>query len=305
MIYRSPAKINLTLDVLSRRRDGFHNLQSVVHCIGLYDELRFEFGVGHQFSLLCNDNQLTTDDNLCLKAARLWFEYIDSHYIPIVYMANWRPAHITLEKHIPMGAGLGGGSANAAATLMALNELYRSHLDEKVLHHLGAKIGADVPLFLKGGCVLMEGIGDRLSTLPTLEGAVVLIVPPQHASTPAVYRRFDELNAVTKKSTSALLEAIRRKNLSAAAHCLGNDLRFAAKDLGIDVELPSYLLKKYGALGAQMSGSGAASFGLFETLSAAQSAARTIRVDADLRDNYRVLVAPLIATGIEKIKANR
>ncbi len=301
LIYRSPAKINLSLDVTGLRADGYHELQSVVHCIGLYDELRFEASDAESFSLSCNVPELAADDNLCLKAARAWFDYIDRHSVPIVGMADWHPAHISLSKNIPTGAGLGGGSANAAATLLALDDFYRSHLDEKILHQLAAKLGADVSLFLKGGCVLMEGIGERLSTLPPLEGAVVLLIPDQHASTPAVYGRFDEMNQSTKRSTPALIEAIRGKNLAAAATCLGNDLQSAAQALGIDVELPGFLLKKHGALGAQMSGSGAASFGLFENEAKAQSAAQKICEDAALHDGYQVLVAPLLAGGIEKL----
>jgi 4-diphosphocytidyl-2-C-methyl-D-erythritol kinase len=295
MIYRSPAKINLSLDVLARRADGYHELQSVAHCIGLCDTLSFDFGVGLGFSLRCNVTELMGDDNLCLKAACAWHDAAQ----PVLYQ-RFGGVRITLEKSIPSGAGLGGGSGNAAATLVAMNTFFDDVLSEEQLHAVAAGLGADVPLFLRGGCALMEGVGERLSTLPTQGGAAVVIVPDQHASTPAVYRRFDELGTPSQRSTPALLAAMKQ-NYAAAATCLGNDLRAAAESLGVDVARPVSLLLRHGALGAQMSGSGAASFGLFATEEEAESAAQKIRDDATLPATYQVFFAPLIAGGIERV----
>jgi 4-diphosphocytidyl-2-C-methyl-D-erythritol kinase len=237
------------------------------------------------------------DDNLCLMAARAWHEAAQ----PMLHQ-RFGGVRITLEKTIPSGAGLGGGSSNAATTLVALNTFFDDVLSDEQLHAIAANLGADVPLFLRGGCALMEGIGERLSTLPSLPGAVVVIVPDQHASTPGVYRRFDELGAPSQRSTPALLGAMSQ-GLTAAATCLGNDLRAPAESLGIDVARPVALLSKYGALGAQMSGSGAASFGLFAAEAQAENAAQEIRADARLPATYQVFAAPLIASGIARLVA--
>jgi 4-diphosphocytidyl-2-C-methyl-D-erythritol kinase len=301
LIYRSPAKINLSLDILRVRPDGYHELQSVVHCIGLYDVLKFEFLCDENplLQFHCNDVNLETDDNLCLRAVREYVKAWETHS----GLRGWSGVRITLRKNIPMGAGLGGGSGNAATTLRALAERFEHSLDETQIHRVATKLGADVPLFLKGGCVLMEGIGEKLSVLPALEGAVVIVVPDQHASTPEVYRRFDEINEPSRASTPALLETMGAGNISTVAHSVGNDLQRAAQSLGIDVELPIHLLKKYGAMGAQMSGSGAASFGLFRNHAAAQHAVENMRGDGSLPENYKVFVAPLVVGGVGKIES--
>ena len=153
MFYRSPAKINLSLDVLSRRDDGYHELQSVTHCIGLFDTLGLDFSGSPGLSFRCSDPALGGDDNLCLQAARAWLQATQLLAGKRRYFPGIR---LTLDKKIPIGAGLGGGSGNAAATLLALNDYFDAPLDEMQLHELGARLGADVPLFLRGGCTLLE-----------------------------------------------------------------------------------------------------------------------------------------------------
>ena len=297
LIFRSPAKINLSLDILARRVDGYHELQSVVHTIGVFDTISLDMTGSAGLSFRCSDPNLSGDDNLCLKAARAWFQAAKSLEGKRSYFPGVR---ITLDKKIPVGAGLGGGSGNAAATLLALNEYSDSPLHESQLHEIAATLGADVPLFLKGGCALMEGIGERLSALPSLDGWTVLICPDQHASTPEVYRRFDELNTDSHRSTRAILQAVRAHDLNQVGANLNNDLQIAAQSLGIDTQLPIQLLEKHGAIGACLSGSGAASFGLFADQSAARAAEMKIHDDADFPENYRVLSAPLLAAGCER-----
>lgn len=297
LVFRSPAKINLSLDILARRDDGYHELQSVVHTIGLYDTVSLDMTGSAGLSFRCSDPALSGDDNLCLKAARAWFQTSKSLEGKRSYFPGVR---ITLDKKIPVGAGLGGGSSNAAATLLALNEQADSPLDEGQLLEIAASLGADVPLFLKGGCALMEGVGERLSPLPALNGSVVLICPDQHASTPAVYRRFDELDADSFRSTPAMLQAVRAGDLKAVGENLKNDLQLSAQSLGIDTELPIKFLKKHGTIGTCLSGSGAASFGLFASQNEAREAESKINADVDLPANYRVFVAPLIGEGCER-----
>lgn len=300
LVYRSPAKINLSLDILARREDGYHELQSVVHCIGLFDTISLDMTGSAGLSFRCSDPNLGGDDNLCLQAARAWFQAAKSLEGKRSYFPGVR---ITLDKKIPVGAGLGGGSGNAAATLLALNEYSDSPLPESQLHEIAATLGADVPLFLKGGCALLEGIGERLSTLPALDGWVVLICPDQHASTPAVYGRFDEMNADSQRSTPAMLEAVRAGDLNLVGAHLKNDLQMAAQALSIDTQLPMKLLKEHGAIGACLSGSGAASFGLFASQNEAGAVEESLKTNEELPANYRVFVAPLIEIGCERAQS--
>ncbi|MEO6907864.1 MAG: 4-(cytidine 5'-diphospho)-2-C-methyl-D-erythritol kinase, partial [Abditibacteriaceae bacterium] len=184
---RSSAKINLTLEVLSRCADGYHLLRSVVHNIGLWDTLYFEFGIGPGFSLRSNWPALMTEDNLCLRAARAWTEAAS-----VKTPQRFAGVRITLNKTIPLGGGLGGGSGNAAATLLALNSHYQDLLELDELEKIALQLGADVPFFLHGGCALMEGIGEKLTPLPTQKAWTVLICPAFPANTAKVFQTFDQ-----------------------------------------------------------------------------------------------------------------
>jgi len=297
---RSCAKVNLTLDVLSRREDGYHELQSIVHSIGLWDTMSLEPDT--HFSLSCNVPSLESDDNLCLKAGRLWLETAQD------YAPRLHGARIVLDKQIPFGAGLGGGSGNAAAILLALNALYRVRLPDKVLWSLATRLGADVPFFLRGGCALMEGIGDKLTPLPNLEGWLVLVQPPQPLSTPQIYRRWDELELPSARATSSLqstLMAQSRPDLSYIGPKLRNDLRHAAQAEGVDVTTIIELLKREGALGAEMTGSGSAVFGLFEREESARDVAKQMRWESAAQSHnqghheWRVWVAPFCGQGVQ------
>ncbi len=286
---QSSAKINLTLDVLSRRSDGYHALQSVIHTIGLWDTLTFDFQP--EFEITCNLKHLANEDNLCWKALRLWREAAEK-----LGQNKFNGVQIHVEKRIPMGAGLGGGSGNAAATLLALNRHCQNLLDEKSLHLVAAKVGADVPLFLEGGCALMEGIGEKLSPLPDLSGWIVVVQPPQKLSTPAVFRAWDEVCLVktpVSAHTPRMLDCLRSGDLTQAAKVLGNDLTPAAQHLGLDIGQLKNLLLEHGALGAEMTGSGSAVFGIFDSENAARKAVSHLENQRDKLNLEFVAAIPL------------
>lgn len=267
----SSAKINLTLDVLSRRDDGYHELRSVVHTVGLWDTLHFDFD-GEGFAVECVDARLTGADNLILKAARAWSEAAEKNGHPAL-----RSLRVVLEKNIPLGAGMGGGSGNAAATLLALNSQHGDLLSPAELLEVAAKIGADVPLFLQGGCLLMEGIGEKLTALPSLGGWLVILQGPTVCSTPEIFRAWDALAVESGRASEAMLAGAL--NLNYVAATLGNDLTLAAQAAGFDVTPLRELLLERGALGAQMTGSGSAVFGIF----AHEIYARAVAKDLDDR----------------------
>ncbi len=318
LVVYSAAKVNLTLDVLSRRRDGYHELQSVVHAVGLWDRLRFDFEANHNhktaITVGCNRAELVDENNLCLKAARAWLEAAQGkgHTHPVY-------CHIELEKHIPFGAGLGGGSGNAAATLLAFNRQHRDVLNESELMRAAAKIGADVPFFLRGGAALMEGIGDRLSPLPALDGWLVIVQSSQTLSTPAVYGAWDAMNEESQRATPQMLEAlgdtdlrgtgltledltrtslqrvdVAPPHLKSVACALGNDLERAAQKILPELRPMAAMLRAQGALGAQMTGSGSAVFGLFENERQAREAATAIRARHEREDS--TLRLPVVET---------
>ncbi len=163
-IFKAYAKINLSLAVTGKRDDGYHTLSSVVQSVSLADELEITTGIGAlRFS--CSNKNIKTEDNLCFMAAKLFFE-----------SAGIAPdAEIVLRKNIPVTAGLGGGSTDAGTLLSALNRLYGRPLDKDTLYKIGLKLGADVPVCMAGGTVLMEGIGERLTRLPDLPDCHIVI----------------------------------------------------------------------------------------------------------------------------------
>jgi 4-diphosphocytidyl-2-C-methyl-D-erythritol kinase len=164
--YLAPAKINLVLEVLAKRKDGYHEIRSLMQTVSLCDVLSFE--LAEEISLECTEPSLQTSDNLVAKAAELLKEVTDCQ----------KGVKIRLEKRIPMGAGLGGGSSDAATTLLALNQLWELGLAISDLAQLAARLGSDVPFFIYKGTALVEGRGEKVTPLPSVTGWFVLLVPP-------------------------------------------------------------------------------------------------------------------------------
>jgi 4-diphosphocytidyl-2-C-methyl-D-erythritol kinase len=288
LVCRSSAKINLTLEVLSRRADGYHLLRSVVHSIGLWDTLYFEFGIGPGFSLRSNWPALMTEDNLCLQAARAWTEAAGAKT-----PQRFGGVRITLNKTIPLGGGLGGGSGNAAATLLALNNHYQNLLERQELENIALQLGADVPFFLQGGCALMEGIGEKLTPLPAQKAWAVLICPPFHANTAKVFQAFDDSDQAEKSSSTSndLKNALEAGQIKSIGSLLQNDLIKAATNHLFDPAQTIKVLLEYGAIGASMSGSGSTVFGLYKGKKQAQDARSKIAEALD--EDFMVYAVPL------------
>jgi 4-diphosphocytidyl-2-C-methyl-D-erythritol kinase len=173
----APAKLNLFLHITGRRPDGYHNLQTLFQLLDYGDELSFTPDAGTLVSFSCNNAQLETDSNLVLKAARL---LQSSQVIK-------RGCHIHLNKKLPMGGGVGGGSSDAATTLLALNELWGCGLSELQLQHLGMQLGADVPVFLHGHTAWAEGVGEKLQNMVLPEAWFVVITPDCQVATAQIF----------------------------------------------------------------------------------------------------------------------
>ena len=266
-----PAKVNLSLDVVERRPDGYHNLETIMHTVNLRDKLTLTMEESEQLSAtLHTDNSLipTSDDNLCIKAAKAFFE------------ASGKTAKLTieLEKNIPVGAGLGGGSSDAAATLVGLNKLFDEPLSADDLCQIAATLGADVPFFIQGGCTLATGIGEILSPLPKLNDVIFVIAKPDYGiSTPYVYKNLVLDENTKHPNTKAVIDAIEKNDIHALGKEAMNVLETVVEKEYSEIGQYKTLMQEMGSIYALMSGSGSSVFGVFDDLSLAQKCAEKLK----------------------------
>ena len=283
------AKINLGLDVLGRRENGYHDVRMVMQSIYLYDEVRIEKAEPEEISVISNLSFLPTGEgNIAYKAAKLLkddFQIKDG-------------IKITLNKHIPVAAGLAGGSSNAAAVLFGMNRMFRLGLSQKELMERGVKLGADVPYCIMRGTVLAEGIGEELSVLPPMPKCTVLIAkPPVSVSTKVVYEALDSGNIEKHPDIDGIIEGLRNRDLRQVAASMGNVLEDVTIPMHPVIEDIKNEMKACGALNAMMSGSGPTVFGLFESRAAAREAQRRIR--------EKSLTKQVYVTSIHSVRRNQ
>lgn len=257
------AKVNFTLEVFGRRTDGYHALRSVVMPISLSDTLDIE---------VSDDGEITSDagydDDLCVKAARV-LRNVRMFESSSVRMLG---ARISVKKRIPAGGGLGGGSADAAAVLRALNELWGIGLSREALAEIGAQVGSDVPSLVFNAPVVMEGRGEKISPLSTSTSSLhlVLVNPGVHSSTKEVYAACEGRPLDGENLTARMVEALQAGDLSRIAAALMNDLQPPAVKQHPEIADALVSLKTAGVIGAMMSGSGSSVFGLVENESEAR-----------------------------------
>ena len=246
------AKINLTLDVKNKREDGYHELATIMQTISLCDEV--EVKKADEIIISCsNENVPLGEKNIAYKAAKLFFEKAGIN----------GGADIYIDKKIPMQAGMAGGSTDAAAVLLALNEIYGNIFTENELCEMGAKIGADVPFCILGGTKAAYGIGEKLFDAPKMPSCKIVVVKPDaNVNTGEAYGKIDaKLGQLTHK-TDEMLKALSEKNLRKIGENLSNDFEAVS-----DFEDLSYVkdkMKNFNAYGTLMSGSGSAIYGLFD-----------------------------------------
>jgi 4-diphosphocytidyl-2-C-methyl-D-erythritol kinase len=257
----APAKVNLTLRVVGRRPDGYHDLESVVAGVALCDRLRFEAGEG--LFLTCDDPAIPSgDDNLVLKAARLLREFCGVD----------QGARIYLRKHVPAGRGFGGGSSDAAAALAGLNALWQCGKSSAELACLGARLGSDVPLFFTSPVVVMRGRGERVEPVAARPHWYAALVWPAFGNPTAdVYAAYDRqpMSADGRPGATEILKFMEGPACEAAPF-LVNDLEPAARSLRSDGLSVRTLLERAGAAAVGMTGSGSAYFALTDTLAEAR-----------------------------------
>ena len=264
LLIKAMAKINLSLDVIRRRDDGYHEVRMIMQTVNLYDELEIcekeESGIEvscDRAILPCNEH------NLVYKAAKLLLDRANEQ----------RGIKITLKKRIPIAAGMAGGSTDAAATLVGINTIYNLGFDTKQLQEMGVKIGADVPYCILGGTALSEGIGEILTPLKKAEDCFVVIVKPDiSVSTKFVYENLHVETLSKHPDIDGMIKAIDKKDLLALSGKMENVLETVTIKKYPKIENLKNILKENGALNALMSGSGPTVFGLFTTKDAADKA---------------------------------
>ncbi len=268
---KAPAKINLYLDVLGKRPDGYHDIESIMQTVTLFDIVTVE--KAQEISMTCSDATLPTDEkNLCIKAAKRFFERAGIS----------GGAKIHVEKNIPVSSGLAGGSTDGAATLKALNEIYGYPLAEDELYALGAKLGADVPFCMKGGCVLCRGIGEDMTEIETsAEYSIVIARAGEGVSTPRAYGALDEKygNGLARPfgSSENMIRALSRGDISAVAREMLNTFESVVLPSHREAREAVEYLKNADSPGAMMSGSGPAVFAVFDSRDKAEEAAAKLK----------------------------
>lgn len=269
------AKVNLTLDVLGKRPDGYHDLKSVMQRISLCDEVDLELDTGAPWALDCDQPGVPLDgENLAWRAAEVFFSAVGRECSGL---------HMTIRKRIPSQAGLGGGSADAAAVLRGLNRYYGSPYAPMELADLGAQVGSDVPFCVLGGTALAQGRGERLEVLPPMPDCwIVLCKPDFGSSTPALYRMLDEIAIPRRPQQEAMIQALRGDDLRGVAEQLCNVFECAVAPLHPELEEIQALFRQAGAWGVQMSGSGSAIFGIVDREEAARPILQALS-DGNLR----------------------
>lgn len=272
------AKINLGLDVLGKQEDGYHTVRMVMQTIYLYDEVRLVKKKEPGIEIVTNLSFLPRGEgNIAYKAARLLMDEFGIE----------SGLQISLKKHIPVAAGLAGGSANAAAVLFGMNRMFGLELGMEELMKRGVTLGADVPYCIMRGTVLAEGIGERLSVLPSMPKCTVLIAkPPVSVSTKAVYEALDAKEVTVHPDIYGIIDGLEKRDLKAVADAMGNVLESVTIPMHPVIEDIKNEMKAAGALNAMMSGSGPTVFGLFENRADAKNAQRRIREKALTKQVY-------------------
>jgi 4-diphosphocytidyl-2-C-methyl-D-erythritol kinase len=282
---RAFAKVNYALDVLGLRADGYHEVRTVMQSITLADgiELRCSTG-GFDLSIEPEEVEIGPQERNSTYMAWKALQSLTGKELPV---------EVKLRKEIPAGAGLGGGSADAAAVLVGLNELFGLGLRVDELREIGAGIGADVPFCISGGTALGEGVGEILTPLPAPPAHLLVVAkPPRSADTGEIYRAHDGAETKGISSVEPTVEALRSGSLPALASAVGNDLAPVTRSIVPEVaELERSLLVS-GALGASMSGSGTAVYGIFDD-------AETARIVNDAVDAPFVNVYGPVSSGVE------
>ena len=247
------AKLNLTLDVLGKREDGYHDLKSVMQTVSVRDDIEIDVGTGKAWCLKCDKEGIPTDErNLAWKAAKVYCDTMQK---------DPNGLEIRITKRIPSQAGMGGGSADAAAVLRALNRHYGNPLSIMALADLGAQVGSDVPFCVLCGTAMAEGRGEKLRKLPDMPDCIFVVVKPEFSvSTPELYQKIDSVTISKRPDHKAMESALLAGDLEKVAKNVFNVFDPVVTEEHLELNYIKSIFHNYGAISYQMTGSGSAVF---------------------------------------------
>ncbi|WP_295209063.1 4-(cytidine 5'-diphospho)-2-C-methyl-D-erythritol kinase [Ruminococcus sp.] len=256
-------KLNLALDIVGRRDDGYHMLNTIMQSVSCYDLIDITLAEGEGIEIRCDLEFFPTgEDNIMTKAVHAFKAYTGIDYgCKIIF---------TVEKNLPSQAGMGGGSADCAAVLQGLNFIFDTKLTDEQLCEIGVKLGADVPFCIVGGTQLCQGVGEILSRLPSPDCWFVVVKPDVGISTPEAFKKYDSIVNPKRCNMDVMLRALGEKNLLRMCPNMFNVLEYAAEC--DEISKAEAELKSVGALSAMMTGSGSAIYGVFFDEQSAQTA---------------------------------
>jgi 4-diphosphocytidyl-2-C-methyl-D-erythritol kinase len=284
---KSRAKINLSIDVIGKREDGYHIVEMIMQTIDLYDDIKLKELEEDNITIKSECSYIPlNEDNIVYKAAKLIKEKMDIK----------KGIEIFIKKNIPVAAGMAGGSSNAAAVLVGLNELWKLGLSKDELRDLGLKLGADVPFCIEGGTALAEGIGEKLTYIKGINKDVNILVckPDIFVSTKEVYQSLDIKNIEKRPDNKLLIEKLKNDDIVSVSNNMVNVLEEVTSKKYSDIKVIENIIAKNGAMGTMMSGSGPTVFGFFDN----EEKARRARVE--LLENYsQVYVVTSSEKGVE------
>lgn len=280
MKLKARAKINLGLDVVRKREDGYHEVRMIMQMINLYDKITLRQIPEPEIRITTNLSYLpVNEDNLVYRAARILMDEFQVQ----------QGLEIELKKYIPVAAGMAGGSSDAAAVMVGVNRMFHLGLSKKQLMERGVKIGADVPFCIMRGTALAEGIGEQLTTLPAMPHCSLVIAKPKiHVSTKFVYGnlKVDELKE--HPDIDGQVQALRNNDLEALVSKMGNVLETVTIPAYPVIDSIKETMMRQGAMGAMMSGSGPTVFGIFEREEQAQEVCRLLKKEGAAKQVYLV-----------------
>jgi len=265
------AKINLSLDVLGKREDGYHDVKMIMQSISLHDKVFLKLTDDKDIKISCDKRWVPSNsDNIAYKAAKILMDKFNLQ----------KGLDIKIVKNIPVAAGLAGGSADAAAVLKGLNEMFSLDLKQEELMEIGKTIGADVPFCVKGGTMLAEGIGEVLTEIEPLKNVDIVLVKPKFSvSTPWVYKNLNLEKIISRPDTDYIISLIEKRDLKNLGKEMVNVLEAVTiKKYEVIGEIKERLVK-LGAFGSMMSGSGPTVFGIFENRATAQKVYEEMSMD--------------------------
>ena len=277
---KARAKINLGLDVVRKREDGYHEVRMIMQMINLYDKITLRKKTEPGITVTANLSYLpVNEDNLVYRAAKLLMDefQVDGGL------------EIELQKYIPVAAGMAGGSTDAAAVMVGVNRIFQLGLNKKQLMERGVKIGADVPFCIMRGTALAEGIGEELTPLPAMPHCSLVIAKPKiHVSTKFVYGNLKVRELTEHPDIDGQVQALRENDLEQLVARMGNVLETVTIPAYPVIDEIKHTMMRYGAMGAMMSGSGPTVFGIFEKEDKAQEVCRLLKKDKAAKQVYLV-----------------